>query len=381
MARPPPSWSAADEAVSRQASPPHDSPAVPDPVFPEDALQASLTISRNKVVLDLHTRLSPFFPSHFHQDEVAVPYYEEQPPRASLLVIDPDLSRSWFCPPLSVPTDTHGYWKPSERVKLPPNRSKLFPPNPKVKPLGRAPHYYVADEALREKFQAPTLGSVSLDPQVFDKGEVSVGTSPLALLEAHMRASLLESYTTEAYLQIVFELSKCAAGTSDVVPQVEALELLPQVVKQCAMASARTSQSLAAGYVGNVIALRDLVLDRFTTQPRTINVLRGGHFLGPSLFGPLPESFSALLDTPQGAKYRCSSVAPRSKAPARSTPAPAAAPAAVASVSGFKRSYPSVSNAYDAKRSKPAAPSGRGAPFPGGYKKPAGRGRGQYGRS
>ena len=50
----------------------------------------------------------------------------------------------------------------------------------------------MADDSLREKFKAPTFGSVSLDLQVFDKGEVSVGSSPLALQEAHLRAALLE---------------------------------------------------------------------------------------------------------------------------------------------------------------------------------------------
>ena len=83
-------------------------------------------------------------------------------------------------------------WLCQDKVKLPPNRSHLFPPDAKGKPLARAPYFYVADDSLREKFKAPTFGSVSLDLQVFDKGEVSVGSSPLALQEAHLRAALLE---------------------------------------------------------------------------------------------------------------------------------------------------------------------------------------------
>ena len=224
-----------------------------------------------------------------------------------------------------------------------------------------------------QSFKAPTLQSVSLNLQVFDKGEVSVGSSPLAMLEAHLRASLLECWTTDAYLQIVHELSKCAAGLSDSVPQAEALELLPEVVRQTAMANARSGQSLGAGYVGNVVALRDVVLDRFRAEERTLNTLRGGDFTGPSLFGPLPESFASLLDTPQGSKLRCSSKASGSRAPSSRPPAPVVP----SPVSGFKRPGPSVGPSSGAKRPKPAAAqSGRNPPFP---KKPAGRGK--YGRS
>ena len=95
-----------DDASSRQSSP--SRPASPaqdqlpqeeEPVWHEDALPLSVTTKRNKVVLDLHTRLSSHFPSLFHQDVVDVPYYEEQPPAAPLLVLDPDLSKTWLRPP------------------------------------------------------------------------------------------------------------------------------------------------------------------------------------------------------------------------------------------------------------------------------------------
>lgn len=172
----------------------------------------------------------------------------------------------------------------------------------------------------------------------------------------------------------MYELSKCVVGTSDLVPREEALELLPKVVRQSAMANARSGQSLAAGYVCDVIALRDVVLDGFVIkEKRTTNILRGGDFSGPSLFGPLPETFVALLDGPQGAKHRasCKTNVPR----VQPRPAPAAPAPPVASVSGYKRPNPSGARAVDYKRSKPAAPAGRGAPFP---RTPAGRGK--YGR-
>ena len=347
-------------------------------MLPEVAIPASVTSTWVKVVLDLHARFSTHFPSHFHHHVVDVPYYEDQPPAASLLVLDPDLDLSWLRPDPGA-NNTHGYWNPSSELKLPPNRSHLFPPGARGKPLSRAPYYYVADDDLRRKFKVPTLGSVPLDLQVFDKGEASVGSSPLALLESHLRVSMLENYTTDEYLRIALVLAKCATGASDVVPQAVALELLPGVVVQSAMANSRCGQSLSAGYVGNVVALRDVVLDRFTTDERTTNVLRGGDFSGPSLFGPLPESFSALLDTPHGAaKLRCRSKPSASKPQNRRAAASASASAnpTVANL-GVKRPGPSVAAGSDTKRFKPAATQpGRGTPFP---KKPAGRGK--YGRS
>ena len=81
-------------------------------MLPEEAIPTSVTSKKNKVVLDLHARLSTLFPSHFHHDVVDVPYYEDQPPAAPLLVLDPDLSRSWLRPTPGA-CDTHGYWNPS----------------------------------------------------------------------------------------------------------------------------------------------------------------------------------------------------------------------------------------------------------------------------
>ena len=344
-------------------------------MLPEEAVPTSVTSKRNKVVLDLHTSLSPHFPSLFHHEVVDVPYYEEQPPAASLLILDPDLSRTWLRPPPGA-GDSHGYWAPTQDSKLPPNRSHLFPPGAKGKPLSRAPSHLGHDD-LRRKFKAATLGSVPLDLQVFDKGEVSVGSSPLALLESHLRVSLLECYTGDAYLRIAHELVRCATGASDIVSKEVALELLPGVIRQSAMANSRCGQSLAAGYVGNVVALRDTVLDRFTTEPRTTNVLRGGDFSGPSLFGPIPESFASLLDTPHGAKYRCRSKSSASRPPIRQPTTSVSAPAFPAPTSmGAKRPGFSVPAGGSAKRYKPTPHSGRGAPFP---RKPAGRGK--YGRS
>ena len=113
----------------------------------------------------------------------------------------------------------------------------------------------------------------------------------------------------------MYELSDCVTGASKTVSQLEAIELLPGVVRQAAMANARAGQSLSAGYVGNILALRDVVLGRFSVPKRTKEFLRGGDFSGDTLFSPLPESFSSLLDTVSGAELRCSSGSARPNPP------------------------------------------------------------------
>ena len=126
-----------DDDDSRPASSAHEQEQEQDQMLPEEAVPPSVTNKRNKVVLDLHANLSPHFPSHFHHEVVDVPFYEEQPPAASLLIVDPDLSRTWLRPPPAA-GDSHGYWAPSSECKLPPNRSHLFPPGAKGKPLGKS---------------------------------------------------------------------------------------------------------------------------------------------------------------------------------------------------------------------------------------------------
>ena len=101
---------------SRPASPAHEQEQgqelEQEQLLPEEAVPASVTSKKNKVVLDLHALLSTPFPSHFHLDVVDLPYYEGQPPAASLLVLDPALSRSWLRPTPGA-SDAHGYWNPS----------------------------------------------------------------------------------------------------------------------------------------------------------------------------------------------------------------------------------------------------------------------------
>ena len=68
-----PVGSAADDALSRPASsPPRPVSPLQDHGLLDEPVPASTT-RKNRVVLDLHTRLSPHFPAHFHHDEVVVP--------------------------------------------------------------------------------------------------------------------------------------------------------------------------------------------------------------------------------------------------------------------------------------------------------------------
>ena len=131
------------------------------------------------------------------------------------------------------------------------------------------------------------------------------------------------------------------------------------------MANALSGQSLSAGYVGNIVALRDMVLGRFTVPGRTMEVLRGRDFTSDTLFAPLPESYSSLLDTVPGAALRCTSKTSRPKAASSS-----ATPAAYASLPMKRPAAPGPSTlAKQPKISQP--PKGRGQPF---QRKPAGRG-------
>ena len=355
-----PVWPAADGAQS---------PHVEGPVDEEGPLEEAplepipVSARKKKVVADLHSRLASRFPSHFHQVEEVLPYYEIRgdPPSPSL-ILEPDLSRTWFRPPVPHQDDTVGYW-PKDKCKLPPTRRTLFPPTTKSVPLGRTPYYYVSDERLRAMLEATSQrDKVPLDLKAFDVPEVSVKNVPQAALDVHLRKALLECYTTDAYMQLVYALSQCATGASQEVSQVEALELLPGVVRQAAMANARSGQSLSAGFVGNVVALRDVVLGRFTVPTRTEEVLRGGDFTGDSLFAPLPESFSSLLDTVPGAQLRCLSKSSRPKPSVQTSSTAPTVPA--------KR--PASSGLPPAKLPRSSqAPRGRGQSF---HRKPASRG-------
>ena len=335
-----------------------------------DQEPAPVSARKKRIVADLHTRLAVHFPAYFHHIEEAVPYYEiKSDPASPLLIVDPDLDRSWLRPPVPKPDDSFGYW-PAATCKLPPTRRTLFPPTTKAKPLGRTPYYHVPDDTLRKTLDSATqMDKVHLDLKAFDVADVSIRNAPQAALDVLLRRAMLENYTTDAYLQLVFELSECISGASQTVTQLEAIELLSGVVRQAAMANARAGQSLSAGYVGNIVALRDTVLGRFTVPKRTMEILRGGDFTGNSLFAPLPESFSSLLDTVSGAELRCTSGSARPKPP--SVPV-AAVPAAPAAAQSLKRHNPSGSNPRSKFLKTSQALRGKGgSSF---HKKPAGRG-------
>ena len=371
---------AAPRAVARPVAPaplhdvaPHDGALheeAPYDEIPQDEAPSyepiNVSARKRKAVSELHTQLFGLFPELFHLVDESVPYYEtKSDPATPLLILDPDLNRSWLRPPGPSPDDTVGYW-PSKTCKLPPTRRSLFPPNIKSSPLGRAPFYHVADDRLRKTLDGTSqLDKVPLDLRVFDVTDVSVRNTPQASLDILLRKALLECYTADAYLQIMLDLTECVRGASQTVSQLEALELLPGVVRQAAMANARSAQSLSAGYVGNIVALRDEVIGRFSVPPRTKEVLRGGDFTGDSLFAPLPESYSSLLDTVQGAELRCSSKKTKPKsAPPRAPTVPAA--------THLPMKRPAMPAPYNDKRPKyNNAPRGRGQSF---QNKPAGRG-------
>ena len=308
------------------------------------------------MILALHARLAEVFPEEFHIKEKQLPYYESSADSSPhpLLHVDPDLAHTWFIPPPKAP-DTVGYW--TSAAKLPPNKKSLSPPSSEVKQLPRPPVFYVPDGDLRKLFESPVKEKVYLDMNVFDTAAVSVKTSPHALLDAHLRASLFERHATDAYMRLLVALSDCAAGVSTTVSPSEALSLLPELARQAALANARLGQSLTAAFVGNTVALRDHVLEKFVVPTRTGETLRGGCFTTERLFGHLPESFASLLDASHGGSFRCklkssSSSSQYFRPSAATTSRPAKRP-------GSSRGLP-----YAERASVPvAAPKGRGQPF------------------
>ena len=343
------------------------------PCDPSNLEDSATTTARHKVLLALHTRLAEIYPQDFHFKGTNSEFWDSAS-KAPLpeLRVDPDLQGTWLRPPPG-PDDEFGYWKTSEKIKLPPSKTSLTPAGSERKQLQRPKFFHVPDVNLHELLKAPVREKVFLPPNLFDKSSVPIKSSPHCLLDAHIRTSLLENFTTEAYLRILVDLTNCAAGTSSTVTSSEAVSLLPEVTRQAAQANARQQQSSSAAYVGNTLALRDSVLASFKVPPRTVEYLRGGDFACSSLFAPVPESFNSLLDSAHGYEFRCTSKSPEERTGSYGTPS--------AATSANYRKRPASGRGYPhPKRTPPPAskpPKGRGKPFPKGS---AGR-RSKPGRS
>ena len=341
----------------------------------------SAAASKRKLVLALHTRLAELFPDSFHYKETHLPYWESSSDAPfPLLCVDPDLEGTWLRPPPSVEDEFYGHWETNNKLKLPPAKSSLVPPQSGKQQLRRPAYFHVPDVELKSLLEAPPRDKVFLPPNLFDRSSVSVKSSPIALLDAHLRTSLLESYTAESYMKILVELSNCAAGTSrdssahntPVVGASEAVSMLPEVARQAAEATARSQQSLSAAFVTGTIALREYVLHNFEVDSRTLMYLRGGDFATASLFGPLPEHFSTLLDSPHNGDLRCTSKSSGSSFASQSTSSfastsfntPTHRPATSMPPqkrTAAARGLPNKSRRVSAPVSRP--PKGRGKPF------------------
>lgn len=292
----PPQDEDGDDSTARSGSPPLDRD------LPETS---PATTNDHKVVLALHTRLADVYQDSFYVKQKKLLHWERNTTVPfPLLCVDPDLDGTWLCPPPKVQDDTYGFW--ANDVKLPPPKTRLTPPDAEHKYMKRPSYYHVVDEPLKALFGAGIKEKIFLPPNLFDKSSVSV-SSPHALLDVHLQSSLLENFTVDAYMPILSDLINCAAGTSSTVSPSEALSLMPEVARQVSIANARQAQSITSAYVGNMVLLRDHILDKFVVPPRTRDILRGSDFSTESLFGPLPEHFATLLDTSHGSEYRCKS--------------------------------------------------------------------------
>ena len=66
----------------------------------------------------------------------------------------------------------------------------------------------------------------------------------------------------------------------------------------------RSGQAQLAAYVSNKLALRDVVLNKYSSQNTSRDILRGSSFLSHNHFGPLPEFFSESLKSSTNRELR-----------------------------------------------------------------------------
>ena len=70
-----------------------------------------------------------------------------------------------------------------------------------------------------------------------------------------------------------------------------------------AQTSLKASHCVSAAFVANRVALRETVLDKFTSHDNSREILRGSSFASKDLFGPLPDCLKDKLSAPNGERF------------------------------------------------------------------------------
>ena len=245
------------------------------------------------------------YPEHFIDEERDVPYYMNattqgslamfhQPSNIPQLKIDPKITGSWYDPSHKEDvSDTISYWPNGTKF---PTLTRVNPVGYKLKAPPRNPYTHIVNEDLRRLLTAPSFTSVSLDHLAFPISSIDLSSNVHSRLDSFLRQSLLDTYTIESYVKLIVELLPPIAG-GDLSPEdrMKSMMEVLKLVVLIAEGSQRSGQSQLAAFVTNKLALRDVVLGKFTCQPTSKHILRGSSFLSPNLFGPLPESFKTSL--------------------------------------------------------------------------------------
>ena len=270
--------------------------------------------SKINIYKDCHKMLGEEFGDHFYTKTKNLPYYKnpqgedsknyfKTPSSIPLLKIDPDLEGSWFDPKdKENPSDRTTYWKSSTPF---PSKSRITPKEYPLKAPPRNPYIHVENENLRLLLEAPVFKSISLDHSAFNVSSIDVTNNPHTTLDALIRNSMMDNFTVDEYLKLLFEIiPKLSLTSASQADKSQLLALAMEVFIMVAECNQRSGQAQLAAYVSNKLALRDVVLDKFSSQNTSRDILRGSSFLSHNLFGPLPESFSESLKSSTNRELR-----------------------------------------------------------------------------
>ena len=286
--------------------------------------------NRTRDYRETHTLLSELFPENFMTKERIVPYYKNpqsedaralfrDTPQNPMLKIEPDVRGSWFDPTdKEDPTDTTAYW--GSKTKFP-CKTHITPENYQLKAPSRNPFIHVVDDNLRLLLEAPVLNSISLDHSAFNVSSLDMSNNPHTKLDSLLRLSMLDNFTVDEYLKLMIELvSKLSQEDTSREDGLHLLDGLMRIAVLMAECNQRSGQSQLAAYVANKLALRDVVLGKFSCQNASRNILCGSSFLSPNLFGPLPESFKNSLKLSTSAELRFTLKTGNSRSGSTTTP-------------------------------------------------------------
>ena len=299
----------------------------------------------------LFSKLFIVYPSRFRIKDSVTPYYasmsqsgggEVQVPH---LKLQPVLKGSWLDPPDRYHLeDSNRIWNNIHNIV--PKATRHTPQNFALAAGPACPYYSVGDPDLKRFLNAKQYKKIDLDHTLFDKSSVDVGTSPHSPIDAILRKALCDTLVNDELFKVMFELAGSFLPRLQSTIHAPNLELLFSTLGICAENNQRSGQSILAALVCNKVALRDVVLRRFSVPDTSKAILRGSDFKSDKLFGPLPESFRETLLHPMGNIYKCTS---RNKAAA------IASSRHSFSKSSFPKKRSSTSGFSDAKRFKSSA--------------------------